>query len=117
MKRKAYQDNKLKHQLWQYEANGKKELLWKLKPEQVEYIRGLGYQVEATLFYIHTKAFPDLLRKKYKILNELHMSKTRQGKSFIVKKLSRNEKDILRESGVSFSAAKYTIKLQRHTYH
>jgi hypothetical protein len=117
MKQKAYQDNKIKHQLRNYETSGKKELLWKLKPEQVAYIQGLGYQVDETLFYIHTKAFPDLLRKKYPIINELHISKIRKGKSFIVKKLSKKEKEILRDFGVSFSVAKYTIKLQRQMYH
>jgi hypothetical protein len=96
------------------EENGKEKVIWKLSKQQVDYIENsLGYYVEKTLYYVHTKNFPEWIRKKYPILNDLHYAK-RKGKSYMTRKLSPQEKQLLREHGVSFSAFKYTIYLQRH---
>ena len=85
MKTQAYKDSKLKYelrhtipqdqkkpsfadQLRSYAGDGKKELTWRLSAEQVELVHRLGYFTEPYLFYVHTKFFPDYLRKKLHIL-------------------------------------------------
>lgn len=116
MKQKSYESSKIKHQLRQYEENGKKEVCWKLKtPEQVDFIRSLGYDVKETLYYVHTKKFPEFIRKEHKLLSDLHYAKC-EGKSYLVRKLSAKEKRLLKDFGISYSVLKYTITLSRHAY-
>ena len=117
MKKKSYENSKLKHQLRQYEQNGKQEVCWRLKSsEQVDYIRCLGYNVEETLYYVHTKKFPDFIRKKHQLLNDLHFAKCK-GKSYLARKLSKKENTLLDDFGVSYNVLKHTIKLQRQQNH
>ena len=113
MKRQSYQGSKLKHQLMQYELNGKKELFWKLKyPDQVEFVRSLGYDVEEYLFYVHTRKLPEHLRTKYKWLNQIHLNKCK-GKQYLAITLTPSQKELLKAIGVDFNVLKYKIRLQR----
>ena len=112
MRKDAYENSKMKQQLLEKKRNGVQELIWKLNPEQVEFIqRKFGFSVVPYLFEVNTRQFHNI-RKLEKILKEIHF-KNKQGKRRVVFKLNDKEKDVLDEFGVKYRPFKYKIKLHQ----
>lgn len=58
MKNKNYRESKLKHQILSEKDKGKKNLYWKLLPEQRAFVeKQLGCKTEPYLYEIRTKTF------------------------------------------------------------
>lgn len=111
MRKKAYQNSKLKHQLFEKQRRGVKEVIWTLKPEQKEFIEErLKFTTEEYLYQVKTKSFLNIKGLKYNILKTIHLY-NKKGKRTVVLKLDNKEKKILDEYGVSYWPYKYKIKL------
>lgn len=111
MRKDAYENSNLKHQLLEKKRNGIRELIWKLNPEQVEFIRRkFGFSVEPYLFEVNTRPFHNI-RNLEIILRDIHL-KNKKGKKRAVFKLDKTEMKILDEFGVRYRPFKYKIKLR-----
>ena len=110
MKKNAYENSRLKYELLEKKRQGVKELIRKLKPGQVEFIKErFGFQVEPYLYEIKTKQFFNV-RNLPTILKDIHY-KSKRGKKFVVFKLTDDEKIILDEFNIKYRPIKYKIKL------
>ena len=110
MKKRDYENSKMKYQLLRNKKNGVRELIWKLNPDQVEFIeKKFGFSVEPFLYEVNTRKFHNI-KKLEKILKDIHF-KNKQGKRRAVFELSDHDKAVLDEFGVSYKQFKYKIKL------
>lgn len=110
MKRDAYENSRMKHQLLDKKRDGIREVIWKLNPQQVEIVeRKLGFCVEPYLYEVNTRRFQNI-RNLEKILKDIHF-KNKQGKRRAVFKLTDHQKAVLDEFGVKYRPFKYKIKL------
>ncbi len=111
MKAKQYQLSCLKKQLREKKKNRVKVLEWKLTEEQKEYIENvLHLKVEPYLYRIRTRTFKNISKLNYSILKDIHYMKKR-GKDFEVRRLSKKDKEILDEYGISYDPVRYKIYL------
>lgn len=113
MKDRDYKNAQLKHQLFQMRNAKKKNPRWKLKAEQVEYIRSIGFPVEEYLYRIKTKPIYDV-KSQSGILKTIHYSYVKEHKRYIYRTLSKKEKEILEEKGVEVKPWKYEICLNKY---
>ena len=113
MKNRDYKQAQLKHQLFQMRNAKKKNPRWKLDPEQVEYIRNIGFSVEAYLYRIKTKPIYDV-KHQSGILKTIHYSFVQDHKRYIYKTLSKKEKAILLDKGIEFKPYKYEVYLNQY---
>lgn len=108
MKNKEFRNSKLKHQLSEKKKKGIKFVIWRLNPQQVDFVESLGYEVIPHIFKIRKKRFifKDVL-KKGTILKKVNYSK----KDFIFSTLKKDEKELLDEFDVHYSPYKHKIVL------
>lgn len=110
MKNNAYQNSKLKHQLWEKKRRGVGDVIWRLDSAKKDYIENsLGFETEPYLYIIYTRKFCNI-KELPPLLKNLHYA-NRQNKRTIVCKLNHREIKLLNEYGVSFKPYKYKIKL------
>lgn len=108
MKKYAYEHSKLKYQLLDRQRKGVKEIIWKLKPEQVEFIeQKFAFEVIPYLYEIRTRTFYNV-KTLDNLLKDIHYS-CKRGKKVIVLKLSSKQRKILDEFGVKYIPYKYRI--------
>jgi len=112
LKNSAYY--RLKHQLADAKNRRKKQLIWKLTPEQVEFVRSLGYRVEEFLYQVKTKPLSNIHFVKSKLLKDIHYANKR-GVSLSTFALDENKKKILDEHGIKYRPYKYKIFLNPST--
>ena len=110
MKKSAYENSKLKHQLLEKKRRGVKEVIWKLNHAQKKFIEEcLKFPIEVYLYEVKTKPFYNV-KQLDKLLKDIHFCNKR-GKKIAVYKLSESQRNLLDEFGVKYKAYKYKIKL------
>ena len=109
MKNQAYKFSELKFKIRSAQADGKKQLVWKLSEEQAEFLRNLGYRVEDYLYWIETKTWIDV-RHKPGVLKELHYLR-KKGVKKKIRTLSKKDRKLLEDHSVRFGVLKYRIIL------
>ena len=110
MKKSAYENSKLKYQLINKKRNGVKELIWKLTPNQVEFVEEkFGFEVKPYLYEVKTRTFYNV-RNLDNILKDIHYS-CKRSKKVIVLKLNSKEKKVLKEFRIGYRPYKHKIKL------
>lgn len=110
MKRSAYENSKLKHQLLEKKRNGVKEVIWKLNSQQKGFIEEtLNFIVEPYLYKIRTRSFYNISDKD-SLLKDIHY-KNKRGVQECVFKLSSKERKLLDDFEVKYTPYKYKIKL------
>lgn len=110
MKRDAYENSRLKHQLLDKKRNGVREVIWKLNPYQIEFIENtLGFSAEPYLYTVKTRPFYNI-RELDSLLKEIHY-KNKRGIRECVFKLNPKQRKLLDEFGVKYAPCKYKIKL------
>lgn len=110
MKNSAYENSRFKYQLLEKKRNGIKEVIWKLNPNQIEFIeKTLGFEVESYLYEVRTRKFSNVY-KLDSFLKEMHY-RNKKGKQFMVTKLNGYQKDALDVLGIKYRPYKYKIRL------
>ena len=110
MKKKAYDNSKLKHQLLSKKRNGVKEVIWKLNSEQRKFVEEtLNFSVEPYLYSVKTRAFYDVGNLDA-LLKEIHY-KNKKGCRESVFKLNAKQKELLEKFGVRYTPYKYIVRL------
>ena len=110
MKNSAYEESRFKHQLLEKKRNGVKELVWKLNPVQIAFIkRKFGFKVEPYLYEIKTRTFYNV-RNLDNFLKDIHY-RNKRGKQFTVMKLTPYQRDVLDELEIKYRPYKYKITL------
>lgn len=108
MKRNAYEHSKLKYQLLDRQSKGVKEVIWKLNPEQVEFIQQkFRFQVIPHLYEVRTKTFYNV-KNAENILKEIHYS-CKRGKKSIIMRLNSKEQKLLDEFEIRYRPYKYRV--------
>lgn len=110
MKNKDYRYAKLRKKLQRYKEYGKKKLIWKLSYSQIEIIEDLGYRVEPYLYQITTRSFFNIRGIKSNLIKEVHY-KNKDKKHTYIRKLNKDEEQLLKDFGVRYHAVKYVIHL------
>ena len=110
MTKKEYALKRLKDQLREKKNRGCKSLIWKLNKDQKEFVQNLGFKVDPYLYEITTKTFYNIRSLKSTLLKDIHFLNKR-GKQFEVRKLNKNEKQLLEENGIRYRVVKYKIYL------
>lgn len=110
MKDKKYRLELLKKQLQTDEAKGIKVREWQLSREQYEYVKGLGYKVEAILYSFKTRQFQNI-RSKPALIKEIHYA-SKRGKWMMKKRLNKSEMQILKEYNIKFKPVVFKIYLR-----
>lgn len=113
MKNKAFRAKQLKEQLRRLENEGKKELLWSLSQDKLEFIERLGYYTEPYLYEIHTRKFYNISSIKSELLKQIHY-KNKSGKATYVRRLNHSQRKLLDDYGIKYKVAKYKIYLRRN---
>jgi len=108
MKKSAYYNAKIKHQLKDRKERKIKFVVWKLHSEQLDFVMELGYRVEEYLYQIKTKQLRNLHSVKNKLLKEIHF-KNKKGTNFMVRELDESTKKLLEEHGIKYRPYKYKI--------
>ena len=109
MKNQAYKLSELKFKVRSAQAEGKKQLVWKLNEEQADFLRNQGYRVDDYLYWIETRIWNDV-RHKPGVLKELHYLR-KKGIKKKVRTLTKKERRLLEEYAVRFGVLKYRIIL------
>lgn len=109
LKKKQYENSKLKRQLIIKKECGVKELHWRLTRQQMEYVEQLGYRIEPFLYCVRTKKFYNL-KDLHPLLKSIHY-KNKKGKDSVVIRLKSSEMKLLDEYGLSYYPYKYIIYL------
>lgn len=110
MKNSEYRLSFLKHQLAEKKQQDKKEVIWKLSPEQVEYVQRLGYRIIPDMYRITTQPIHGIGDVKSKIVKDVHYANIR-GQKQIYKKLRIEDVKELERRRISFNVLKYRIIL------
>lgn len=105
MKNRDYKMSKLKHQV---KNNRNPNKLWCLNEEEKDYLVSQGYTLTPVLFRIRTRRLNNYSGTTIHLLKTLHHAK-REGKDYIVMKLTFSDKKILNEYGISYLPLKYRI--------
>lgn len=84
--------------------------IWKLSPQQLEYIRKLGIPVTVKLYCIKTRTFYNTKGLKH-ILKDIHFAKQNARKNQIFRSLTVEQRQILDEYKVEYYPYKYIIHL------
>lgn len=110
MKKGAYENSRLKHQLLDKKRNGVKEVIWKLNPYQIGFIQEtLGFEVVPHLYSVKTRAFHNISNLDA-LLKEIHY-KNKRGIRECVFKLNSKQRQLLDEFGVKYAPYKYRVVL------
>ncbi|MBR3003026.1 MAG: hypothetical protein IKF38_05680 [Clostridia bacterium] len=113
MKNKQYRNHrdqlKKRKSLSQLAAEGKKEVIWSLKPEDVLNLAQF-YKITPYLYSMRTRKFSNIRYIKSPLLKELHYQHKR-GKEFITRKLNKEELHLLQDHGITCKIIKYRIVL------
>lgn len=109
MKNDAYRCSKMKYQLSERKRKGIKYVDWKLNCQQIEFVKGLGYEIKVVLYEITTRTFKQI-RNLDPILKCIHY-KNKKGSKTTVLKLTENQIKILADYGVKCRPYKYRIFL------
>ena len=110
MKKQAYLGADIKRKLREERGKGRKVLIWKLSQEQKATIENMGYPVQEYLFSIKTRPMKNIRMVKSSLLKDIHYAYKR-GKEYLVKPLSSEEREFLREYGITSRVLKYMIHL------
>ena len=98
-------------QLHQEQAKGKEFVVWEVNQIQAEQIKK-EFRTEDEIIYIHTRLFTSEEQNKYPLLRQLHQAKKRDFKDYVSRKrLSKKEKKLLDEFGISYCVRKLRIYL------
>lgn len=115
MTNKEVRLSSLKFKLKNMKDERKKYVVWKLNPEQRDFVQTLGYQVTPWIYEVQTAIIENRAglqtQKSLGILWELHFARKR-GQKKMYKHLKANEVKILEQYNVSFVPLKYKIILQ-----
>ena len=111
MKKSQHDLSKLKHQLFQMRNAGKKNPIWKLGEEEVEYLVRVGFAVLPKIYRINTRTFENV-KNMNGLLKDVHYSKVKSKKNVIFKKLNSRQVQMLKEYGVKVVPYKYEIQLR-----
>lgn len=106
----AYNNSQLKHEVYQAKNAGKKHLTLKISEQQAEFLRKLGFNVVAYLYWIETKTWHDSSEVRG-VLKELHFLR-KGGKRSCVRRLNKKELKLLDEYDVRYEVMKYRIYLK-----
>ena len=109
MKNKQHELSKSKKTLDFMKQNGKKMVVWSLRPDQVIFLSRF-YCVSPVLYTMKTKTFSNIRGIHNKLLKDLHYGNKR-GKQFITRPLTDDDMDLLERNGVYFRPVKYKIVL------
>ena len=109
MTNKQHQFSKLKYELSKKKSEGVKTVIWKLNEEQIQFIRGLGYQVTPELYEVCTKRIA-VTGNSTGIVKRINRSAAR-GEKKIVCSLRKKELKMLEELNVSCIPLRYKIIL------
>ena len=109
MKDKQLELSRSKKTLDMMKRNGKRIVVWSLKPNQVDFLSRF-YCVSPFLYTLKTKQFSNIRNIKNKLLKDLHYEYKR-GRKFITRPLTEEDKELLKLNGVSFRIVKYRIVL------
>lgn len=110
VKKEAYENSRTKYKLLEKKRRGVKEVIWRLRPEQRQFIESrLGMPTEIYLYEVRTRTFRNV-RNVDKILKELHFLNKR-GKKVAILKLIPKQLEILDSYGIYYRPYKYKIKL------
>lgn len=113
MKDRCYKQAQLKHQLFQMRNAKKRNPIWKLTYDQVEYIQKIGFPVVPRIYRIRTKAIFGV-KNKPGILKEIHYSHVKDRKKYLYKTLSKKNMDLLEQHMVAFDEYKYEVLLDQY---
>ena len=109
MTNKQHELSKTKKTLDCMKHNGKKMVVWSLKPDQVIFLSRF-YCVSPFLYTMKTKTFSNIRSIHSKLLKDLHYENKR-GRKFITRPLTNEDMDLLKRNGVHFRPVKYRIVL------
>lgn len=109
MKNKQYEQSRSKKTLDHMKRSGKKEVIWSLKPDQVDFLSRF-YVITPYLYTMKTKRFSNIHNVESKLLKDLHYERKR-GKDFITRRLKSEDLKILNRNGVNYRVTKYKISL------
>ena len=109
MNNKQHELSKTKKKLDNMKLNGKKMVVWSLRPSQVEFLSRF-YCVSPFLYTMKTKPFSNVRNITNKLLKDLHYENKR-GRQFITRPFTDEDMDILKRNGVHFRPVKYRIVL------
>lgn len=111
MKNSAYRNSKIKHQLSEKKKHGVKEVIWRLNPQQVEYIeKYLHYKVEPYLYEVKTKPIQGIKFSDSKLLKEIHY-KSKKGIKTLTRALTHKAIELLDDHEINYRPLKFKIHL------
>ena len=113
MRKKSYENSKLKRQLLSKKRNGEAYTIWSLTKEQLDFVNQLGFSATPEIFRINTCSLKSTMRMNHTpaLVKEVYRAK-RDRKINLFKALTSREQKLLREHGISFVPYKYKILLQ-----
>lgn len=110
MKNSDHRLSILKHQLREKKEGHFEYVIWKLSPQQVEYVKNLGYKVEPYLYVIITRKMSGNKQRYTGVIRDVARSGER-GVWKMYRKLKHQEIKSLQDYGIQFYAFKYKIFL------
>ena len=108
MRNKQYELSKSKKTLDRMKNNGKKMVIWSLKPDQVAFLSRF-YTVEPYLYMCKTRRFHNISAIRNHLLKDLHYS--HKHREFLTRPLTEEDKLVLTRNGVFYRVVKYMIVL------
>ena len=108
MKSNQFQLRKQHYELDVQKAKGCKKVCWKLSPEQLDFVSN-RYGVEPALYEIRTQRFYSIKALPH-LLKDIHYA-WKRGKYKVVRSLSTEQEELLKEYGVKYKPIKYWIYL------
>lgn len=113
MKDRCYKQAQMKHQLFQMRNAKKRNPIWRLTYDQVDYIQRIGFPVVPRLYRITTKMIWDV-KNQPGILKEIHYSHVKEHKRHLYMSLSKKQRELLRRHMVAFEEYKYEVLLNEY---
>lgn len=111
MNNKQHQLSKLKYQLKEKKRRKIKEVIWRLREEQLTYItENLHYVVIPYLYKVRTRTLKNYRSVTSPLLKNLH-HQNKRGKQYMITCLSEPEKKLLDEYGIKYWVERYKIIL------
>ena len=110
MKREDYAVSRIRKTLLAKQRRGEKEVVWKLTSTQLE-VAERYFLVEPWLYEIRTRPFNNIRSLNSTLLKDIHFA-YRQGKVTIVRKLKKDELELLHKVEIKYKAYKYKIYLR-----